>query len=64
MNNETIRNLKEDLSSNGIELVDLVNEWCNCSDAEIHPAGDIYANGQWLDDTKKAEFIDWIEDRN
>lgn len=47
------------------EACALVTGWCNASEVEIDDAGDIWIadpqTGHWLDDDKKAEFVNWCK---
>ena len=64
--NKRILNAKRDVDNNNEtgEMVNLVKQRYNCSEADIDSNGDIWIadpmTGHWLSDDDKAELLDWI----
>jgi hypothetical protein len=58
-----ILNLVDWESTNGYKTTDLVVQWCNAEQADIDEYGDVWVSGStggnWLNDDKLAEFVEW-----
>lgn len=45
---------------------DMIKEWLNCETADVDSEGDVWVQGpmtgHWIDESAKAEYLEWRKD--